>query len=250
MKRRLIAAAALTLLTAGGAHAEGAVVVSTPVQACAKVTTECRELPVGTVVVEQNYWGNTSCVLPAGATPPCLWVNVNALTYPKGYQPVRMSQEQLDQNQKERRYGGDPPIPGEPLGGRLQIQFQRGVSNGRLLQQVVSMRNTSDTDYARVGWDCSFYDKEDYKVGGGRAIFYLVRKQSVTFDTMSFPLNGPIGWVKKVTCNLIGVEKATKENARLYQPGRNWGSEGLASIAWQSGSKPQGEANPSDATTD
>ena len=71
MKTQL-AAAAIALLMTRGAHAEGNVVVSTPVQACAKMTTQCRELAVGTVVVEQNYWGNTSCVLPAGAAPPCL----------------------------------------------------------------------------------------------------------------------------------------------------------------------------------
>lgn len=249
MKRLMLTAAALALLTTG-AHAEGDVVVSTPVQACAKVTTQCRELAVGTVVVEQNYWGNTSCVLPAGAALPCLWVNVNALTYPKGYQPVRMTQEQLDQNQKERRYAGDPPIPGEPPGGRLQIQFQRGANRGDYLQELVSMRNTTGTDFASVGWNCKFYDKDGYKVGEGAAVFYLVRKQSVTFDTMTFPLNIGIGLVKKVNCELIGVEKVTKENARMYRPGRNWGTDGLSSSFWQGQYKPQGDADPSDFAAD
>jgi hypothetical protein len=237
--------AADELLTTTAARADGNVVVSTPVQACAKVTTQCRELAVGTVVVEQNYWGNTSCVLPAGAAPPCLWVNVNALTYPKGYQPVRMTQEQLDQNQKERRYAGDPPIPGEPPGGRLQIQFQRGVSNGSYLQELVSMRNTSGTDFASVAWDCSFYDKNGYKVGGGAAIFYLVRKLSITHDSMSFPLNGAIGLVEKITCELIGTERVTKENARLYQPGTQWGTASISSIFpgfWNGDYEPQGNA--------
>jgi hypothetical protein len=244
MKRFMLAAAALALLTTT-ARAEGVVVVTTAVQACVKVTTECRELPVGTVVVETNYWGNTACVLPDGAPPPCLWVNVNALNYPKGYQPIRMTKEQLEQNQKERRYAGDPPIPGEPPNGRLQIQFQRGVSNGRYLQQVVSLRNTTGNDYASVAWDCSFHDKDDYKVGGGTAIFYLVRRASVTFDSMTFPLSTAIGYVKKINCDLIGLEKVSKENARLYQPGRNWGSDGLRSSFWDSAYKPQGEADPS-----
>ena len=131
--------------------------------------------------------------------------------------------------------------------GRLQIQFQRGMSNGSYLEEMVSMRNTSSTDFASVAWNCSFYDKEDYKVGGGASIFHLVRKRSITFDTMSFPLNGPIGSVKKIACNLIGIEKVTKENARLYQPGRQWHTasldSGLNSGLWDDTSEPQGDAD-------
>ena len=39
--------------------------------------------------------------------------------------------------------------------------------------------------------------------------------------------------MKKVNCELIGVEKVTKENARMYRPGRNWGTDGLGSSFWQ-----------------
>jgi hypothetical protein len=129
-------------------------------------------------------------------------------------------------------------------------QFQRGANRGDYLQELVSMRNTTGTDFASVGWNCKFYDKDSYKVGEGAAVFYLVRKQSVTFDTMTFPLNIGIGLVKKVNCELIGVEKVTKENARMYRPGRNWGTDGLASSFWQSEYKPQGDANPSDLAAD
>ena len=106
------------------------------------------------------------------------------------------------------------------------------------------MRNTTGTDFSSVGWNCKFYDKDGYKVGEGAAVFYLVRKQSVTFDTMTFPLNIGIGLVKKVNCDLNGVEKVTKTNARMYRPGRTRGTDGLGSSFWQ-GQRPysKGEKN-------
>ena len=125
---------------------------------------------------------------------------------------------------------------------RLQIQFQRGVSHGSYLSEVVSMRNTSDNYYATVGWDCKFYDNEDFKVGEGYAVFYLVRKQSVTFDTMTFPLSIAIGYVKKIQCDLTSVEEVTKENGRLYTPGTSWGSDSLGSAIFNEAYKSQGDA--------
>jgi hypothetical protein len=214
MKRFLLTAAALALLTTA-AQADG-VVVSTPTQGCAKVTTECRDLAVGTVVVEQNYWGNTSCVVPEGASPPCLWVKVSALTYPKGYQPVQMTQEQMDQNQKDRRYAGEPPTPGVPP-NRLQIQFQGGAKYGQVLQEAVSMRNTSDIDYATVAWDCSFYDPEGYKTSGGAAIFHYVRKQSVTFDSLPFSANGPVNKLI-IKCDWSALRKSPKKMLACTTP--------------------------------
>jgi hypothetical protein len=46
---------------------------------------KCRSVDSGTVVVEQKYWRNAACVLPEGASPPCLWVMISELAYPKDY---------------------------------------------------------------------------------------------------------------------------------------------------------------------
>ena len=229
--KTLLAASAFALF-ATSAHAGGDVVVSTPVQACAKVTTQCRELA-------------TSCVLPASAAPPCLWVNVNALTYPKGYQPVRMNQEQLDQNQKERRYAGDPPIPGAPPGGpkSLEITFVRGVQSGGTYTGAIAMRNTTGIDFGTVVWACEFREG-GYKTGGGYAVFHVVPNNVIAVNSMSFHQNGTAQF--SAQCELVRTEKLTRENARLHSFGNQRANVPLSSRGfWKDGNN-----NGSAAITD
>ena len=48
---------------------------------------KCVGIPNGTLVVEQKHWQNATCVVPEGASPPCLWVMMSELAYPRDYQP-------------------------------------------------------------------------------------------------------------------------------------------------------------------
>jgi hypothetical protein len=58
---------------------------------------ECRGIANGTLVVGQKYWQNAACVLPEGASPPCLWVLNSELSVGPTTQPsAAVNQVELD----------------------------------------------------------------------------------------------------------------------------------------------------------
>jgi hypothetical protein len=81
---------------------------------------------------------------------------------------------------------------------------------------MVTTRNTTNTNYATVAWNCEFRDREGYKVGGGVALLHMLPKGAVTFDAQSFYNNANNAHVS-IKCTLIDAEPLSAENQRLYQ---------------------------------
>jgi hypothetical protein len=110
----------------------------------------------------------------------------------------------------------------------LHIQFLRWTSMDGMLESAVSMKNTSDTNYASVSWSCEFRDREGYKTGGGVSVFYMVPKHAVAADSQSFYNNGTAR--VSIKCALISAEPLTAENQRLYRPSSQGGSASLNNV--------------------
>jgi hypothetical protein len=95
----------------------------------------------------------------------------------------------------------------------LQIQFQRWSYTG-YVEAMVSVRNTTNADYAELTWSCDLYNKEDRLVGRGAVInFTNVPKNAITTDTQGLASNGLF---QSARCELVHFEERTKENELLF----------------------------------
>ena len=140
----------------------------------------------------------------------------------------------------------DKPACTSQSTGDLRIQFQTWVSQGTTLQAMVSIKNSTNNHYARVGFNCEFRDQQGYKVGGGTALFYMVPKNAVTVDTQYFYNNGNARF-SSIKCELLGAEPLTTENQRLYRPSSKQASMPIPTTAtrfWSDDLPPMGQGTP------
>jgi hypothetical protein len=106
--------------------------------------------------------------------------------------------------------------------GDLRIQFQTWIVQGQLFSAAVSVKNTTNIDFATVTWSCEFRDREGYKTGGGVALLHMVPKNSIAYVARQPFYNNGNARVS-IKCELLNTEELSRENARLYraQPGQN-----------------------------
>jgi hypothetical protein len=110
-----------------------------------------------------------------------------------------------------------------PIGkghGSLELQFQRwGYFDRETVETLVSVKNTTDKDYATVTWSCRLWDKTGHLVGRDVPVsFNIVPKQAVQSDTQYLYAAG--GMFHQVACKLVHKEERSHENERLYVASR------------------------------
>jgi tetratricopeptide (TPR) repeat protein len=101
-------------------------------------------------------------------------------------------------------------------GTTLQLQFQEWhFVNSTTVKLMVALRNSTMKSFAKVVWDCNFYDKDHRLVGHSPIIFHVVPWGAVAVDTQHVYANG--GIFDTGTCKLVSAEEKTFANERLYR---------------------------------